>query len=131
MKRIVSIIAVAVFMLSIAAVAFAYDNPYGVWVITPSSVRTANNVKKVESGSAMVSAESQTPDGQVTWYGIRNSAGTSRVHKNAVGYSSMPTNAFAIEYKSGYGTVGNSYCLAVQNDSESTANITVWGTWQP
>lgn len=131
MKRMVSLALIAVFMLSIAAVAFAYDNPYGVWVITPSSVRTSNNVKKVESGSAMVSADNQTPAGEVTWYGIRNAAGTTRVHKNAVGYSSEPTSEFAIQYKSGYGTVGTSYCLAVQNDSESTADITVWGTWQP
>lgn len=88
-------------------------------------------MKKEVAGSAKVKASVQTPSDQTVWYGLRNSNGTTRVHKSAVPKTALPSSEFSIAYKSGHGVVGKVYLLAVQNDSDSTEIVTVAGTWCP
>ena len=129
MKRVLGLALAILFVIGAASAATYYA--YGSWMITPSSVRTSNNAKKEVAGPAKVSASVQTPSDQTVWYGLRNSTGTTRVHKSAIPKTACPSSEFSIAYKSGHGVVGKDYLLAVQNDSTSTQNVTVVGTWRP
>lgn len=129
MKRVLGLALAILFVIGAASAATYHT--YGSWMITPSSVRTSNNVKKEVAGPAKVRASVQTPSDQTVWYGLRNRNGTIRVHKSPVPKSALPSGEFSIAYKSGEGVVGRRYCLAVQNDTESTQTVTVLGTWRP
>lgn len=129
MKRVLGLALAILFAIGVASAASYYS--YGRWLISPSSVRTANNVKKEVAGSAKVKASVQTPNDQTVWYGLRNSNGTIRVHHSPIPKTALPLSEFSIAYKSGEGVVGRNYLLAVQNDSDSTQSVTVTGEWCP
>lgn len=131
MKKILSIMLLAVFMLSMAAPAFAasYGGLLGK-TLTVGSTTVTDEVKKTASGSAKVSVSTQT-NGPKVWY--RGRVGTNAADKatEAKSYTSKPSSDVSLPYLPGYGYVGNTYRLAIQNDSSSSASVKVKGTWTP
>ena len=127
MKRLISSLLAVAVLVVMSAPAFAAS--YGSWSLSAGSTKISSAVKKAATGAIKVEPTTQTSSRKV-WYRGRVGDNSDDKASEAKSYTSKPAS-ISLPYLDGYGYVGNTYRLAVQNDSTSSGSATVAGSWTP
>lgn len=127
MKRFAALILFMMCLLQ-ATGAFAYPYNYG-GTMSKDAIKATSHQKKEWSGNyAEADWYSKSPSNAQVGYNMWYSSNTNYVTNPTIVAS---TKDFPIFYKTGSGTVGKYYGLAVKNHKDNGASISVYGTWEP